>query len=124
LDNLHVALDKGDLDVLLAGLRELAAAYPLDLTGILPAEATPNRRRRAQDIHETYCAGCHDEPDLEVERPAYNLFDQARSLSPQEFAARMITGVRGDRLTNLQNPLSDEEIAALIAYYRTGKGPE
>ena len=32
LDNLHVALDKGDLDVLLAGLRELAQQEPHENT--------------------------------------------------------------------------------------------
>ena len=40
----------------------------------------------------------------------------------REFAARMVVGVRGDALTGLDNPLTDEEIASLIAFYRAGSG--
>ena len=119
--NLRAAFKKKNFTDFKKLLSGLIARYPLKATGILPATATPARLARAKELHETICAGCHDEPDKEVERPAYNLFSQARRLSPPEFTARMIIGVRGDRITGLGNPLTDEEIAALISYYQSSQ---
>jgi len=48
-----------------------------------------------------------------------NLFEQARGSSFPEFLARMLVGVRGDRVTAIENPFSDREIVELIAYYRS-----
>lgn len=115
---LRAALDGGDDGVLAEGLARLAVLYPFDSTGILPADATPARLARAEAIHAELCAGCHDAPDLEVARPAFNLFERARRLDEREFAARIVAGVRGDGLTSLQNPLTRADVAALIAYYR------
>ena len=117
---LRTALERGDGLGLAAGLGALARLYPFDATGILPAEATPARLGRGREIHQDICAGCHDAPDLETPRPAFNLFDRARALPAGEFAARLVAGVRGDNLMSLQNPLSDEELASLIAFYRQG----
>lgn len=117
---LRSALDRGDDAALAELLDGLEARYPFDDTGILPAAATPARLARAKDIHTELCAGCHDVPDLDVPRPAFNLFERARRLDAREFAARMLAGVRGDAMTSLQNPLSRVDIAALIAYYREG----
>lgn len=119
LDKLRLSLGQNNYPIFMEVLSELAARYPLAAKGILPATPTPSRIKRAKEIHETICAGCHDEPDSEVERPAYNLFMQVKAASADEFAARMIIGVRGDPVTGLGNPLSDEEITALISYYRT-----
>jgi len=87
---------------------------------LLPADDRPEATRRAKVLHETYCAGCHDVPDLGVRRPAWNLFQLARNVSPAELAARLVIGVRGDGLTGLSNPLRDAEISVLIAFYRRG----
>lgn len=35
----------------------------------------------------------------------------------REFAARLLTSVRGDRLTSLENPFSDDQLALLLAHY-------
>lgn len=119
LGGIRASLDQNNVAGIIAGLSELAARYPFPATGILPATPTPLRIKRAKEIHDTLCAACHDEPDHEVERPAYNLFQQSRRISQEEFTARMIVGVRGDRVTGLGNPLSDEELAVLISYYRS-----
>lgn len=116
---LRAALTAGDLVRLQSLAADLIAAYPFRAIGILPATSTAKRLERGRELHEELCAGCHDAPDLEVERPAYNLFEEVRQLSPGEFAARMSVGVRGDRVTGIGNPLSDEQIASLIAYYRS-----
>ena len=119
LNRLRASLDGNNLTGFIETLSDLTARYPLTANGILPAAPTPSRLKRAKEIHETLCAACHDEPVSDVERPAYNLFMQAKAISGSEFAARMILGVRGDRVTGLGNPLTDEELAGLIAYYRS-----
>ena len=96
---------------------KLIAVFPFTATGILPAKSTPLRLKRGRALHEELCAACHDEPDLDVERPAYNLFREAKQLPATEFSARMVVGVRGDRVTGIDNPLSDEQIGSMIAYY-------
>ncbi len=73
---------------------------------------------RAKSIHSEFCAVCHDEPDLDIERPAYNLFTQARNLPAAEFYARLVIGIRGDRITGFSNPFTDLELKALLDYYR------
>ena len=59
---------------------------------------------------------------LDTERPAYNLFEQAQRLPLPEFAARMLVGIRGDRVTATDNPFSDAELQALITLYRGRQG--
>ncbi|HEX6296938.1 MAG TPA: hypothetical protein VFZ74_10195 [Burkholderiales bacterium] len=44
-------------------------------------------------------------------------------MSPEELAARLLNGVRGDASTAHRNPFGDLEIGALIAYYRAGVRP-
>jgi cytochrome c553 len=75
----------------------------------------------AAKTHAGLCAPCHDQPYTGVERPAWNLFEQANRLEPAEFLARMLVGVRGDRVTAVENPFSDRELADLIALYRAGE---
>lgn len=95
-----------------APLQQLAALYPLNLPK--PVDDT----KMAAALHDTYCAACHDEPDIDGERPAFKLTAQAQEQSAQEFFARLVVGVRGDRRTGLSNPFTDRELAALFAYYR------
>ncbi len=121
VEGLRTALREKNLAGFTKVLSGLTAKYPLATTGIYPAGQTPTRLKRAAEIHQNTCAGCHDEPDIEVERPAHNLFQQVKAMSSREFLARMIIGVRGDRTTGLGNPLTDEEISALISYYRTSR---
>ena len=118
--SLRTALETGDGLGLAMGLGALARLYPFDAAGILPTASTPARLGRGREIHQDICAGCHDAPDLETSRPAFSLFERARTLPPGEFAARLVAGVRGDTLMSMQNPLSDEEMASLIAFYRQG----
>lgn len=95
--------------------QDLARSYPL----IMPEMSAG--RKRAKAIHDDLCAACHDEPDLEVERPAYNLYEQANAQDETEFLARLIIGVRGDRVTGYSNPLTSPELKALLNYYRRAK---
>jgi len=49
-------------------------------------------------MQQEMCMVCHDNPAENVERPAYNLYRQAVTESEIEFFARMLAGVRGDRV--------------------------
>jgi hypothetical protein len=113
----RAALAAGDAARLSGVLAGLTAAYPFSVRGLLPADGRPAAVAGAKALHERLCAGCHDAPDLEVDRPAWNLSALARSMPPGEFAARMVVGVKGERLMAMDNPLTDAEISALIGYY-------
>lgn len=114
---LRAALAKGDWRSLERGLAVLRRRHPLDLRTLLPSTPTPERLRLGEAIHRQTCAGCHDAPTADTNLPALNLFEQIRSMPREEFAARLIIGVRGDVSTGYRNPFSDLELGALIAYY-------
>ncbi|MBK6629748.1 MAG: cytochrome c [Betaproteobacteria bacterium] len=114
---LRVALARRDWRTLSARLNALHRKYPLDLSSLLPARATPERLRLGEAIHKQACAGCHNAPATATKLPAFNLFEQVRHMPRAEFAARLLIGVRGDRSTAWRNPFSDLEIGALMAYY-------
>lgn len=100
-------------------LGQWEARYPLTL---LERNLESNADHKlARKLHQELCAACHDNPSVEVERPAYNLFNEAKTLTYSEFLARLFLGVRGDRVTGIDNPLSDYEISALVSYYASEK---
>jgi len=91
----------------------LLAEYPLHLPAITVTDLTPYK-----ELHMQLCAACHDQPVTQVERPAFNLNAQTQDTEPVEMFARMLVGVRGDRTTGIDNPLSDQQIMGLLTYYR------
>ena len=115
------ALSRRDWNALGGALARLRRSHPLDLGTILPASPTPQRLRAAEAIHRQSCAGCHDAPAADVALPASNLFEMARTMPAEEFAARLLNGVRGDTRSAHANPFGDPEIAALIAFYARGR---
>ncbi|HUX62277.1 MAG TPA: cytochrome c [Sulfuricella sp.] len=120
--SLRAALAKEDWRSLERGLAALRQHYPLDLRTLLPAAPTPERLRLGEAIHRQTCAGCHDASTTDTNLPALNLFEQSRHMPREEFAARLIIGVRGDVSTAYRNPFSDLELGALIAYYGSTNG--
>jgi len=119
----RAALAADDLARLSERLSGLATTYPFSVRGLLPADERPTAITGAKALHERLCAGCHDEPDLEVERPAWNLSALARAMPAPEFAARMVVGVKGETLMAMDNPLTDAEISALIGFYLSAPPP-
>lgn len=111
------ALARGDELGLLSGLSWLKQNYPFDVTGLLPVDKSPAAMKRAVEIHESYCGGCHDEPYMDVPRPAWSLYDLGKTAPLPEIAARLVIGVRGENMTAMDNPLRDSEMSALIGYY-------
>lgn len=118
LDTVFQSALSQDIDGIRSGISEMIRLYPFKALGILPADDRPVAIDRARSIYESYCAGCHDAPDMDVERPAWNLFLQAKKMNQAELAARLVVGVRGDSLMALDNPLTDAEISALVAFFR------
>ena len=119
LKNIRKSWLAHNLDSLASELTKLLTIHPFSVRGILPTKAKKTTLAAAKDLHEELCAACHDEPDLEILRPAFNLFKEARRISANEFAARMMVGVRGDRVTGIDNPLTDAQISALMSNYKT-----
>ena len=107
---------------LIAALDGAIHRHPIDRAAFLTSAPTPARLDEARAIHRTYCAGCHDgvgagAPDLTL--PARDLFAMARAETVDEFLARMVNGVKGDASTHFANPLTDRQIGALWALYRS-----
>ena len=108
---LRAALAQRDWRALRAGLDTLKRRHPFEPGALLPQAATPERLRLGDAIHRQACAGCHEAPATGTLLPAFNLFEQARRAPREEFAARLLIGVRGDRSTAWRNPFSDLELA-------------
>ena len=110
--------NSSELKSLLNELESLSLKYPLFLSPILQSSFPRVFFKQAEEMHRRLCSGCHSGAMAENALPAFDLFRQSRSITRMEFVARMLTGLRGDQLTSLQNPLTDTELSALISYYR------
>ncbi len=111
---------------LAAELDAAIAHHPSDTGPFLQSPPTPARLREARAIHDTYCAGCHDgaghgAPDAAL--PARDLFKMAQEEAANVFLARLVNGVKGDATLHFANPLTDAQIGALWALYRTAPSP-
>lgn len=113
-------LEQRDWPGLARGLQELRERHPFDARPLLANVSAGEASQTGAEIHRTTCAGCHDAPaDIDALLPAQRLPAQLKSMSREEFAARLWLGVRGDKATGYANPFSDRELAALIAWYAT-----
>jgi len=119
VSNLASLINNNELSKANSVLDQWEERYPLKLAKFNPGSNVNHKPAKA--LHQELCAACHDNPAIEVERPAYNLFDEAKNLEYTEFLARLFVGVRGDRVTGIDNPLSDYEILALLNFYSNDK---
>ena len=104
-------------------VNELTSVYPFQTRGIILPDKTKEALIISRNLHNEFCSSCHsndiDVPhEMEIERPAWNLFQMAQEIEQDEFAARLTIGVKGDPLTGMENPLSYTEISNLIEFYR------
>lgn len=114
---LRDSIARSDWRALAAALVTLKRRHPFAAGGLLPARHTPELRALGVSIHRSTCAGCHDAASGDSLLPAKNLAAQLSSMPREEFAARLLLGVRGDRMTGWRNPFSDFELAALVSFY-------
>ena len=114
---LRASLDRRDWRAVAAGLATLRRQHRFDARPLLTGAATPEMLALGASIHQTTCAVCHDAATADTLLPAKNLATQLKTMPREEFAARLLLGVRGDRTTSLRNPFSELELAALLAWY-------
>lgn len=114
---MRASIARSDWRSLSATLATLKQRHSFDARTLLVTASAPETLNLGASIHRTTCAGCHDAPIGDSLLPAKNLAAQLKSMPREEFAARLLLGVRGDRTTGLANPFGDLELAALIAFY-------
>lgn len=124
VSRLREAYESGTQAAMHAPLARLMARYPLLLTDFT-ADPQKDAQRLAigREIDRSLCIGCHRAPNQTAPNPAPDLFTDARKMTREEFVARLIGGVRGLPATGLDNPLSDEDLRGLYAWYRNGPLP-
>jgi cytochrome c553 len=111
-----------DFAALATGLDAILARHPFDLAERGTAGVGAKALLEARAIHESYCAGCHDDAgngDPEMELPIRDLFEMARTEAGELFAARLYVGIKGDETIGFRNPLSETQFLALWRYYST-----
>lgn len=123
VEAMRSALAGGNLSALRAALDLLAHEHPLDVTVITAAAVPEAQVARGRLVYQELCQGCHDDPEVDVDLPARDLFVVAASRSRTEFVARLFAGLRGTPATGLDNPFGESDIAALYAYFRAGRLP-
>jgi cytochrome c5 len=120
LARLRACFSAGDLAGSALIVQRVGQAYPLDTRGFLPIVATPARLARGRERYHSTCRACHIAPDQTRRNPAPDLFHDARAMPAREFLARLMGGVRGVPETGLENPLPDEDLRALLAWFLHG----
>jgi mono/diheme cytochrome c family protein len=109
------------LDAMYPPLANLLQRYPLT---VVDFDDDPNANRQrltvGRDIDRQLCVACHRTPNPAADNPAPDLFAAARQMTREEFVARLFGGIRGVPATALDNPLSDEDLRGLYAWYRNG----
>lgn len=111
-----------NLDQLAGTLDSLIGRHPFDIADQGTADVRAKALLEARAIHETYCAGCHDdtgEGDPGMDLPIRDLFGMARTEPGDVFAARLYVGVKGDETIGFRNPLNEAQFLALWRYYST-----
>lgn len=117
VDDMSKSLVRRDWRALSGTLTQLKRRYPFNARALLIAAPTQEMLTLGASIHQTTCAGCHDTTTGDTLLPAKNLAAQFRTMPREEFAARLLLGVRGDRVTRWSDPFSNFELSSLIAHY-------
>ncbi|GGD21983.1 hypothetical protein [Sinisalibacter lacisalsi] len=109
-----------DLAALTVALDAIIERHAFDLAEQGTAHVRATALLEARAIHDSYCAGCHDDTgdgDPEMELPIRDLFGMARAEPGEVFAARLYVGVKGDETIGFRNPLTETQFQALWRYY-------
>jgi mono/diheme cytochrome c family protein len=121
VSGLRLSLGRGDWRAVSLALSHLRRRHPFDARRLLPATPTPEMLELGAAIHYATCRSCHDASAADRQLPARNLSQQLRSMPREEFAARLLLGVRGDRTTSWTNPFNEPELAALLTWYASAE---
>lgn len=108
-------------------LQSLAEDHPLALAERLTISPPAADLAEAAAIHEAYCMGCHDgfgDGDPDTRLPGRDLRLMARDEPGEVFLSRLVNGVKGDASIAFVNPLTERQVMALMAYYRSTDVPD
>ncbi|MDC0888873.1 hypothetical protein OAS38_02945 [Candidatus Thioglobus sp.] len=94
----------------------LIKKYPLNLDQYLPDKVSKEDIKVGVKIYQHYCLSCHLSHNDQLKMPALSLEVMAKSLSSEEFIARMIAGVKGNGKIALRNPLNHKDISSIYSY--------
>lgn len=98
--------------------RDLSSRFELNLSVFSSLRATVVDLDNAREIDQNLCRACHQADVGSVDRlPAYQLAKMAKTMTPREFLARLINGVRGTADTVLANPLTLGQVRGLMMFY-------
>ena len=111
---------RNNLESAYAAASELVDLTPINYSSMMPNKASKKLLLIGKSIYVKYCSSCHENPNLDLENPAFSLFASARHQPASVFISRMIGGVRGTHEIGLRNPLSDSDISAMYAYFLAG----
>lgn len=96
----------------------MSERYPVPFRVDLQQPLTSDQLARSESLYNRLCLGCHATPAGEHSVIVGTLGSFSRSMSDDEWLARMLGGLRGDAYTGLENPFSDSDIARLFRYTR------
>ncbi len=116
IDHLRDEYDGGMMRAFTDRAAALSHRYPVNITGLTARDAGARDVQEGERIYRRLCLGCHEAPAMTRDNPAQDLFTLAQTMPEREFIARMIGGVHGTPEVALGNPLSDAEIAGMVAY--------
>lgn len=118
---MRLSVGRGDWRAVSLALSDLRRRHPFEASRLLLATPTPQMLKLGAAIHHATCRGCHEVSGPDRQLPARNLAQQLKSMPREEFAARLLLGVRGDRTTAWRNPFNELELAALLAWYASAE---
>lgn len=96
----------------------LTRQNPLRFSLALPQTLTSLANSQIAKRYNRLCFGCHAAPSMERSVVVGGLGSFARSMSQNEWLARLIGGLHGDAYTGLENPFTDREIVMFFSYIR------
>jgi hypothetical protein len=98
-------------------LDSLKSHIPLNTHNKRSKDATTKDVSVARDVYELYCQSCHHMSNVDVKLPAYSFSQMVRTMSEEEWIARMMLGVHGTPAIGLRNPLTDRDIAGMRKFF-------
>jgi hypothetical protein len=105
-------------DTLQRAIKEMSERFPIQFAVDLNKPLDSSSKRQVKSDYEEMCRGCHITTAQERSVVIGEFGTFARSMTDDEWLARLLGGLRGDSYTALENPFTDTEIARFFRYVR------
>ncbi|MCW8920383.1 MAG: hypothetical protein OQK68_02795, partial [Sedimenticola sp.] len=97
---------------------EMRERFPVQFAVDLNKPLDSLSKRQVKSDYEEMCLGCHITTAQERSVVIGEFGAFARSMTDDEWLARLLGGLRGDSYTALENPFTDTEITRFFRYIR------